>query len=51
VVDNGRIIYISSSTIGYPNAGYALHGGSKVAPEYLVRVLAHRATEASPSTQ
>jgi 3-oxoacyl-[acyl-carrier protein] reductase len=40
VADNGRIIYISSSTSGYPRAGYALHGGSKVAPEYLVRILA-----------
>jgi 3-oxoacyl-[acyl-carrier protein] reductase len=41
VADNGRILYISSSTTGYPNPGYALHGSSKVAPEYLVRVLAH----------
>jgi 3-oxoacyl-[acyl-carrier protein] reductase len=41
VADNGRIVYISSSTTGYPNPGYALHGSSKVAPEYLVRVLAH----------
>ncbi len=40
VADNGRIIYIGSSTIGYPNPGYALHGGSKVAPMYLVEVLA-----------
>jgi 3-oxoacyl-[acyl-carrier protein] reductase len=40
IADNGRIIYISSSTSGYPRAGYALHGGSKVAPEYLVRILA-----------
>lgn len=40
VADNGRIIYISSSTSGYPRAGYALHGGSKVAPEYLVRIMA-----------
>ncbi len=40
VVDNGRIIYISSSTTGYPRPGYALHGGSKVAPQYLVEVLA-----------
>jgi len=41
VADNGRIIYISSSTTGYPQAGYALHGGSKTAPQYLVEVLAH----------
>jgi len=40
VSDNGRIIYIGSSTAIYPRPGYALHGGSKVAPEYLVRVLA-----------
>ena len=40
VADHGRIIYVSSSTAGYPRPGYALHGGSKVAPEYLVRVLA-----------
>lgn len=40
VADKGRIIYIGSSTTGYPRPGYALHGGSKVAPEYLVQVLA-----------
>lgn len=47
VVDGGRIIYVSSSTTGYPRPGYALHAGSKVAPQYLVQVLAqevgHRA--------
>ena len=41
VADNGRIIYVSSSTTGCPMPGYALHGGSKVAPQYLVQVLAH----------
>lgn len=40
VVDNGRIIYIGSSTTGYPRPGYALHGGSKTAPQYLVQILA-----------
>lgn len=40
ISDHGRIIYIGSSTALYPRAGYALHGGSKVAPEYLKRVLA-----------
>lgn len=40
VADNGRIIYISSSTVAYPNAGYALHAGSKVAPQTLVKILA-----------
>jgi 3-oxoacyl-[acyl-carrier protein] reductase len=41
VGDGGRIIYVSSSTTSYPMPGYSVHGGSKVAPEYLVRVLAH----------
>jgi len=40
VADNGRIIYIGSSTTGLPNPGYALHGGSKIAPLYLVQVMA-----------
>ena len=40
VADHGRILYISSSTASYPRPGYALHGGSKVAPQYLVQVLA-----------
>lgn len=40
IAANGRIIYIGSSTSGYPRAGYALHGGSKTAPLYLVQILA-----------
>jgi 3-oxoacyl-[acyl-carrier protein] reductase len=40
IAENGRIIYIGSSTTGLPNPGYALHGGSKIAPLYLVQVLA-----------
>ena len=40
VADNGRIIYIGSSTTGLPNPGYALHGGSKTAALYLVQELA-----------
>lgn len=40
LANNGRIIYIGSSTTGLPNPGYALHGGSKIAPLYLVQVLA-----------
>lgn len=40
VAENGRIIYIGSSTTGLPNPGYALHGGSKIAPLYLTQVLA-----------
>jgi 3-oxoacyl-[acyl-carrier protein] reductase len=43
VADNGRILYISSSTTGYPMPGYSVHGGSKIAPEYLVEVLAREA--------
>lgn len=40
IADNGRIIYTGSSTTGLPNPGYALHGGSKIAPLYLVQVMA-----------
>lgn len=40
ITDNGRIIYVGSSTTGYPRPGYAIHGGSKMAPLYLVQVLA-----------
>lgn len=40
VVDNGRIIYIGSSTTSYPLPGTGLYGGSKMAPRYLVEVLA-----------
>lgn len=40
IATEGRIVYIGSSTTGYPQAGYALHGGSKIAPLYLVQVLA-----------
>jgi 3-oxoacyl-[acyl-carrier protein] reductase len=40
VADGGRIIYVGSSTTGYPRPGYALHAGSKMAPLYLVQVLA-----------
>src|SRR5688500_7591237 len=39
IANNGRIIYVGSSTTGLPNPGYALHGGSKIAPLYLVQVL------------
>ncbi|SFL94653.1 short chain dehydrogenase [Salibacterium qingdaonense] len=38
--DNGRIIYISSSTITNILEGKALYGSSKLAPMYLVEVLA-----------
>ena len=40
VADSGKIIYVGSSTTGYPRPGYAIHGGSKMAPLYLVRVMA-----------
>jgi len=40
VSDNGRIIYVGSSTTKFPSPGHGLYGGSKVAPQYLVEVLA-----------
>jgi 3-oxoacyl-[acyl-carrier protein] reductase len=40
VVDNGRIIYIASSTTSYPVPGMAVYGGSKTTPRYLVDILA-----------
>lgn len=40
VADNGRIIYIGSSTTKFPRPGYGLYGGSKLAPQFLVEVLA-----------
>ena len=40
MTDNGRIIYVGSSNTGFPLPGYALYGGSKIAPQFLVEVLA-----------
>jgi 3-oxoacyl-[acyl-carrier protein] reductase len=40
VEDNGRIIYIASSTTAYPVQGMAVYGGSKITPRYMVDVLA-----------
>lgn len=40
VADNGRIIHIGSSSTAFPLPGLALYGGSKVAPKFLVEVLA-----------
>jgi 3-oxoacyl-[acyl-carrier protein] reductase len=40
VADNGRIIYIASSTTVFPVPGMAVYGGSKTTPKYLVEVLA-----------
>ncbi|WP_299547867.1 SDR family oxidoreductase [Seonamhaeicola sp.] len=39
VEDNGRIIYIASSTTIFPVQGMAVYGGSKTTPRYLVDVL------------
>ncbi|WP_271767160.1 SDR family oxidoreductase [Aquimarina algiphila] len=39
IEDNGRIIYIASSTTVYPIPGMAVYGGSKTTPRYLVDVL------------
>ena len=39
VEDNGRIIYIASSTTSFPVAGMAVYGGSKTTPRYMVDVL------------
>ncbi|RAJ91051.1 3-oxoacyl-[acyl-carrier protein] reductase [Larkinella arboricola] len=40
VEDNGRILYIASSTTAFPIPGMAVYGGSKTTPRYLVDVLA-----------
>jgi 3-oxoacyl-[acyl-carrier protein] reductase len=40
VADRGRIIYIGSSNTAFPLPGRALYGGSKLAPQFLVEVLA-----------
>jgi len=39
VTDDGRIIYIASSTTAFPVPGMAVYGGSKTTPRYLVNVL------------
>lgn len=39
VEDNGRIIYVASSTTAFPIPGMAVYGGSKTTPRYLVDVL------------
>ena len=39
VEDNGRVIYIASSTTAFPVQGMAVYGGSKITPRYLVDVL------------
>ena len=40
VADNGRIIYVASSTTVFPVPGMAVYGGSKMGGRYLVDVLA-----------
>lgn len=39
VTDNGRIIYIASSTTSFPVTVMAVYGGSKTTPRYMVDVL------------
>jgi len=39
VSDNGRILYIASSTTSFPVPGMAVYGGSKTTPRYLVDIL------------
>tara|TARA_R110002049_G_scaffold181457_3_gene348896 strand:- start:2451 stop:3203 length:753 start_codon:yes stop_codon:yes gene_type:complete len=39
IEDNGRIIYIASSTTVFPVPGMAIYGGSKTTPKYMVDVL------------
>jgi 3-oxoacyl-[acyl-carrier protein] reductase len=40
VEDGGRILYVGSSTTAFPMPGHALYGGSKMAPQFLVEVMA-----------
>ncbi len=40
VSDNGRIIHVGSSSTAFPAPGLGLYGGSKMAPRYVVEVLA-----------
>ena len=40
VVDNGRIIFVGSSTTVLPVPGYALYASSKLGPRYAAQVLA-----------
>jgi len=39
IEDDGRIIYIASSTTSFPVPGMAVYGGSKTTPRYLVDIL------------
>ncbi|MBW4639644.1 MAG: glucose 1-dehydrogenase [Gloeocapsa sp. UFS-A4-WI-NPMV-4B04] len=43
--NNGRIVYISSSTTVYPQVGMAVYGASKAAPKHFTEVLAQELGE------
>lgn len=40
IADGRRIIYLGSSTTAFPTPGHGLYGASKMAPQFLVEVLA-----------
>ena len=40
IADKGRIIYLGSSTTAFPTRGHGLYCASKIAPQFLVEVLA-----------
>jgi 3-oxoacyl-[acyl-carrier protein] reductase len=40
IADNGRIMYVGSSSTAFPLPGYSLYSGSKMAPRFFVEVLA-----------
>ena len=40
IADDGRIIYVGSSSTAFPRPGYALYSASKMAPLLFVKVLA-----------
>jgi len=40
IADRGRIVYVGSSSTGFPMPGYSLYSGSKMAPCFFVEVLA-----------
>lgn len=40
VADGGRILYVGSSSTAFPTPGHGLYGASKLAPQFVVEVLA-----------
>ena len=40
IADSGRIIYLGSSTTVFPTSGHGLYGGSKIAAQFLIEVIA-----------